>query len=188
MNLVGVVLVVISLWCVYCGVNSFIPVPLALAILQDPSHAQSLITEAQSEVASTKGTFGGSLAGSNGAGSVGAGGGGGSSGGFDAAPITDPTALQSYAFNQLTTKYGITDAANQSALVKLWNQESGWNPNAVNPSSGAWGIAQTLPEAHPDITPNTNGQAQIDWGLDYIINRYGTPLAAWAHEVANDWY
>jgi hypothetical protein len=65
----------------------------------------------------------------------------------------------------------------------LWNQESGWNPNVQNASSGAAGIPQ-------DISGNFHGgwQGQIDWGLQYIKGRYGTPQMAWAHEVANNWY
>ena len=31
------------------------------------------------------------------------------------------------------------------ALVWLWNKESGWQWNATNPSSGAYGIPQALP-------------------------------------------
>ena len=34
-----------------------------------------------------------------------------------------------------------------SCLVSLWNRESGWNYQAYNRSSGAYGIPQALPEA-----------------------------------------
>lgn len=71
-------------------------------------------------------------------------------------------------------------------LISLWNQESGWNPNAVNPTSGAYGIPQALGKGHPY---NLGDWAtQIDWGLGYIAGRYGSPAGAWAHEVANNWY
>lgn len=88
---------------------------------------------------------------------------------------------QSYAFSQFS-KFGWSNSE-QSPLIKLWNKESGWDPNAKNPSSGAAGIPQ-------DITGNMHGgwQGQIDWGLAYIKQRYGTPSMAWAHEVANNWY
>jgi hypothetical protein len=70
-----------------------------------------------------------------------------------------------------------------TALYNLWMKESGWNPNARNPSSGAAGIPQ-------DITGNFHGGArgQIAWGLNYIAGRYGTPWWAWQHEVRNNWY
>jgi hypothetical protein len=32
-----------------------------------------------------------------------------------------------------------------SCLDSLWNVESGWNPTAENPNSGAYGIPQALP-------------------------------------------
>jgi hypothetical protein len=71
-------------------------------------------------------------------------------------------------------------------LVSLWNQESGWNPNAVNPSSGAYGIPQALGQGHPFNLGD--GAAQIQWGLQYIRGRYGSPAGAWAHEQAFNWY
>lgn len=45
---------------------------------------------------------------------------------------------QAYA-RSLMAQYGWSDDGNWESLVKLWNQESGWNANAVNPSSGAAG-------------------------------------------------
>lgn len=71
-------------------------------------------------------------------------------------------------------------------LVALWNKESGWDPNAVNPSSGAYGIPQALGHGHPYNLGDY--VAQINWGLNYIKGRYGSPSAAWAHEVAHNWY
>jgi hypothetical protein len=71
-------------------------------------------------------------------------------------------------------------------LIYLWNQESGWNDNAVNPSSGAYGIPQALGHGHPFNLGDY--QAQIQWGLNYIKSVYGSPAGAWAHEVANNWY
>jgi cell wall-associated NlpC family hydrolase len=68
-------------------------------------------------------------------------------------------------------------------LYALWQRESGWNPNAQNPHSGAAGIPQ-------DITGNFHGggRGQIQWGLDYIAGRYGDPAGAWAHENRFGWY
>lgn len=76
-------------------------------------------------------------------------------------------------------------------LFKLWMRESTWNPSAVNPSSGAYGIPQALPasqlaSAGPDW--KTNPATQIKWGLGYIQQRYGNPAAAWAHEESHGWY
>jgi hypothetical protein len=68
----------------------------------------------------------------------------------------------------------------------LWNQESGWNAYAVNPSSGAYGIPQSLGHGHPyDLG---DYKAQIRWGDAYISQRYGNPANAWGHERAYNWY
>lgn len=79
-----------------------------------------------------------------------------------------------------------------TALDKLWTKESGWNNKAKNPSSGAYGIPQALPPTKMPFAAQeaggSNAQAQIGWGLDYIAQQYGSPSAAWAHEVANNWY
>lgn len=95
--------------------------------------------------------------------------------------------LQQYA-QQRMAQLGMTGAGDWQALYNLWQKESGWNPTAVNRSSGAFGIAQILPSAHPDVPRNLTGQQQIDWGLNYIRQRYGSPSAAWAHSQQTDWY
>ena len=97
---------------------------------------------------------------------------------------------QSYAHNLVINSYGWSEA-DYEALVKLWNRESGWNPNAHNKSSGAHGIPQSLPAnkmASEGSDYYTNGYTQIRWGLKYIKQRYGTPSAAWAHSQQTGWY
>jgi hypothetical protein len=76
-------------------------------------------------------------------------------------------------------------------LNLLWNRESGWNYQASNPSSGAYGIPQALPGSKmASIAADwrTNPGTQITWGLRYIAERYGTPCGAWAHSQATGWY
>jgi hypothetical protein len=92
---------------------------------------------------------------------------------------------QAYA-KSLLAQYGWDDEGNWESLLKLWNQESGWNANAVNPSSGAAGIPQALGHGH--VFDLGDYKAQIQWGLNYIRDRYGSPNAAWAHEVSHNWY
>jgi hypothetical protein len=77
-------------------------------------------------------------------------------------------------------------AAQWAPLLALWNRESGWNSYAVNPASGAYGIPQSLGHGHPYALGDY--MAQVMWGLRYIDGRYGSPAAAWAHEVAAGWY
>lgn len=76
-------------------------------------------------------------------------------------------------------------------LESLWSRESGWNPSAENPSSGAYGIPQALPASKMATAGSdwaTNPATQIEWGLGYISGRYGTPCGAWAHSEAHNWY
>lgn len=78
-----------------------------------------------------------------------------------------------------------------SCLESLWNRESGWNYQALNPSSGAFGIPQSLPAskmASAGADWETNAGTQIAWGLGYIADRYGTPCGAWGHSEATNWY
>lgn len=76
-------------------------------------------------------------------------------------------------------------------LVNLWNYESGWRVNARNPSSGAYGIPQSLPASKMASIGSdwlTNPSTQIKWGLGYIKGRYVNPCGAWSHEMAHNWY
>lgn len=76
-------------------------------------------------------------------------------------------------------------------LVSLWNRESGWNPLAHNSSSGAHGIAQALPASKMASYGSdymTNYKTQINWGLNYIKSRYGSPANAWNHSQSVGWY
>lgn len=105
-------------------------------------------------------------------------------GGSMAASSAIAAAAQAYAASRLAAHGWGPDQ--MPPLIKLWNQESGWNPYAVNPSSGAYGIPQSLGHGHPyDLGDYV---AQVNWGEDYIAGRYGSPAAAWAHERAFNWY
>ncbi|MBD7956257.1 lytic transglycosylase domain-containing protein [Microbacterium sp. Sa4CUA7] len=76
-------------------------------------------------------------------------------------------------------------------LVSLWNKESGWNYQAYNSSSGAYGIPQALPGskmASAGADWQTNAATQIAWGFGYISGRYGTPCSAWGHSQSVGWY
>ncbi|NCD19923.1 MAG: DUF348 domain-containing protein [Actinobacteria bacterium] len=78
-----------------------------------------------------------------------------------------------------------------SCLDSLWQRESGWNHLAMNPSSGAYGIPQSLPGSKMATVAadwRTNPATQITWGMNYIAGRYGTPCAAWSHSEATNWY
>jgi len=76
-------------------------------------------------------------------------------------------------------------------LDSLWQRESGWNPYAANPYSGAYGIPQALPGSKMQSAGadwQTNPATQIKWGLGYIQGRYGSPCGAWSHSESVGWY
>ena len=97
---------------------------------------------------------------------------------------------QAYAKDLVINTYGWSEY-DFECLVKLWDKESGWDPNSHNSSSGAHGIPQSLPAskmASEGADYYTNGYPQIRWGLKYIKGRYGSPSAAWAHSQSKGWY
>ena len=114
-------------------------------------------------------------------------GGGGGSGGGNV--VNDPAGARQYASSRLGA-YGWGQDQMQ-CLSLLWTQESSWMTDATNPSSGAYGVAQALP---PDKYYSagsdwlSNYRTQIDWGLGYIRDRYGSPCNAWQHEMGFNWY
>jgi hypothetical protein len=101
------------------------------------------------------------------------------------APVAPSGSYQDYAMGKLGG-----DSGQFSCLESLWGKESGWNPNAQNPTSTAYGIPQFLDStwASTGIAKTSDGYRQIDAGLIYIENRYGSPCAAWSHSQANNWY
>ena len=90
----------------------------------------------------------------------------------------------------LLSEYGF-DNSQMSCLVPLWMGESGWRVNAENPSSGAYGIPQALPGSKMATAGSdwaTNPATQIEWGLGYIRDRYGSPCGAWGFKQSHGWY
>ncbi len=71
------------------------------------------------------------------------------------------------------------------------DHESDWNYQAVNPSSGAYGLFQALPGSKMSSVGSdwqTNPATQIKWGLNYMNERYDSPCGAWSFWQANHWY
>ncbi|MFI6016719.1 transglycosylase SLT domain-containing protein [Streptomyces sp. NPDC051287] len=108
---------------------------------------------------------------------------------LSAAPAQAATGSASSA--QAIAHKMIPDAAQFAAFSKIVSHESGWNPSATNGSSGAYGLVQALPGskmASAGSDWKTNPATQIEWGLDYMNSRYGSPTAAWSFWQANGWY
>src|SRR6476469_9995728 len=103
--------------------------------------------------------------------------------------VDDPAGAQAYAAAQLPV-HGWAPSEMQ-CLQKLWTRESDWKTTATNPSSGAYGVVQSLPAekmASAGADYRTNYRTQINWGLKYVQDRYGSPCGALNFHYANNWY
>ena len=61
-------------------------------------------------------------------------------------------------------------------LIRQAQQESGFDPHAINTSSGAQGILQIVPRWHPNVNP-FNAPEAIDYAaqyMRYLYNKFGT--------------
>ncbi|MDW4908159.1 transglycosylase SLT domain-containing protein [Streptomyces sp. ADMS] len=107
-----------------------------------------------------------------------------------AAPAEAATTASASAAKAIAHKL-IPDDAQYNAFSKIVEHESGWDVDATNASSGAYGLVQALPGSKMAAAGSdwkTNAATQIEWGLDYMNDRYGSPVAAWSFWQANGWY
>jgi hypothetical protein len=105
-----------------------------------------------------------------------------------------PSAAKMWAKMQMA-KYGWNSKADWNALVQLWTNESHWRCSAYNKTpvylriNNKWvkfyagGIPQRI-----GLSPKTNVKKQIQVGLDYIQERYGSPGNALRFWNAHYWY
>ncbi|GAA2477015.1 transglycosylase SLT domain-containing protein [Nocardia seriolae] len=74
---------------------------------------------------------------------------------------------------------------------QIISHESDWQVFAINPTSGAYGLAQALP-AHKMFSEGPdwmfNPLTQLRWAYRYMVARYGSPNAAWDFWQAHNWY
>jgi hypothetical protein len=112
---------------------------------------------------------------------------GSSSGPSGSAPINSVARLA----KQMAAQRGWTGSA-WNDINSLEMREAGWNLRAVNPSSGAAGIAQFIKGwseyRQYGGNPNT-ALGQITGFYNYLDDRYeGSPAKAWQHEREFNWY
>lgn len=94
------------------------------------------------------------------------------------------------AFDRITSELGVTgsDKATWEYVISV---ESGWNPQATNPSSGAYGLGQALPAgkmAEFGSDYMTNPYTQLKWMYSYIMDRYHSFANLQAFWDVNHWY
>lgn len=100
---------------------------------------------------------------------------------------TDPREI---ARQLMANTYGWGDAQFQ-CFDNIIMHESKWSITATNPTSGAYGIPQSLPGnkmATAGADWKTNPATQIKWALGYVKARYSTPCGAWSFKSAHGWY
>ncbi|MFI8106614.1 transglycosylase SLT domain-containing protein [Streptomyces sp. NPDC086023] len=85
----------------------------------------------------------------------------------------------------------VPNATQYAAFDQVVAHESGWNPRAVNASSGAYGLGQALPASKmASFGPNWHDDptTQLKWTLNYMNSRYGSPQGAWTFWQQHGWY
>ena len=93
---------------------------------------------------------------------------------------TDPREM---AKQILDNKFGY-GADQFSCFDWIIKHESNWNVHAQNPSSGAYGLPQSLPGSKMASVASDwrdNPATQIIWGAKYMKERYGSPCGAKSH-------
>ena len=88
---------------------------------------------------------------------------------------------------QMAAAYGWGSGSEWVAFNNIVMAESGWNADAKNPDSTAVGIAQDINGWSSDYQEG-NAPQEIAWMLQYIQQRYGNPINAWAFHLAHGWY
>ncbi len=116
-----------------------------------------------------------------------------------------------YLVARLGTRVDRRWGRSQSQCASLiFEYEATWNPHATNKRSGAYGLPQAYPasklanwaEAKAKAAAEAgdperawlyrawrdNPVVQAEWGVDYMIERYGSPCAALAFRDTVGWY
>ena len=76
----------------------------------------------------------------------------------------------------------VDDKQQMKCLGLLWGKESAWNPDAVN------GSHYGIPQGRSIYLKTALPEQQIQWGLKYIDNRYGSPCKAWEFFQRNNYH
>jgi hypothetical protein len=77
----------------------------------------------------------------------------------------------------------LNDISEAYCLVELYSKEnSKWDPKARN------GSHIGIPQGRSQYLATVNGVKQIDWGIKYINNRYGSMCKALQHFKIKGWH
>jgi hypothetical protein len=76
----------------------------------------------------------------------------------------------------------LNDLDETYCLVELYHNESRFNPKARN------GSHYGIPQGRSKYLSTVDGTKQIDWGIKYINNRYGSMCKALDHFKTKGWH
>lgn len=96
-----------------------------------------------------------------------------------------PSDARRIAYDMVVAAFGESEWSYFDSLI---TRESGWNPQAMNASSGACGLPQALPCRKLPNGINSTVEEQVQWTINYIKNRYGTPSEAVSFHNSRGWY
>lgn len=90
--------------------------------------------------------------------------------------------------------YYSTFEAEVGCAMNIAYRESRWNPNAVNPKSGASGLFQLMPRTRTNLTSrhgtrdfrSVHGQTRA--ATLYMAPRYGSWARGWRHWQRRKWW
>lgn len=108
---------------------------------------------------------------------------------FDSLKFANLLEPRDYAQAKMKVDYGWSNEE-RKCLGILWGKESAWNYKAASPTDD-YGIPQRhmRNDSKEEIKDFLNNPyVQIDWGLNYIKTRYGSPCQAWKFWSVNRWY
>jgi len=88
-----------------------------------------------------------------------------------------PTHYKQYAFIQLNHSF-----TEFYCLDELYHAESRWNPKAKN------GSHYGIPQGKSKYLSKVDGYKQVEWGIAYNMNRYGSMCKALDHFKRKGWH
>jgi Transglycosylase-like domain len=104
--------------------------------------------------------------------------------------IGTPDAANEAIVRSVAATYGWATGQEWTDLNNIIMAESGYSNIAQNPGSTAYGIFQFLDTTWAGVggVKTSNALLQATYGLEYIKQRYGDPIKAWAFHLANGYY
>jgi hypothetical protein len=108
---------------------------------------------------------------------------------YSAPAVQQPTQLSAQTAREQVQAYAASIGLSDSwyAIDYIYSKESGWNPYAVNKTSGACGLNQELPCGKSGCALS-DVLCQFRWGTNYANGRYGSWNGAYNFWRSNSWW